>query len=390
MKTKKIIVAGSTGSIGKNTLDVIRKNPVFFKVAGLSCNSNWRMMFAQVEEFRPEAIAVSGNFKNKDYEILEQEIKKTFSGEKVKVYRGPNALIDMIKETNADVVVNGVSGASGLFVSFWALMSGKDLALANKESIVMAGELLLDMAKKKSREILPVDSEHSAVFNLMRILDRSSIDEIVLTASGGAFRDYTIEQLKNVKVADALRHPTWQMGKKITIDSASMANKGLEVIEANKLFSFSPEKLKVVIHPQSIVHSFVRTRDGMLYAQIGKPDMRLPIQNALTYPEIKETGFSRLLLDNVTLDFRKVDFLKYRMLSLAYEVIEHGGVFPIVYNASNEVAVSMFINNRIKFIDIPGVVEQSLSKNWHGEALNIEDIMEVDLRARKISEEYIR
>ncbi len=389
MKRKKIIVVGSTGSIGISTIDVIRKNPAWFEIVGLSCNSNWKKMVNQVEEFHPNSVAVSANI-GKDYSILREEIKKYVSVKKVNIFTGPNALIDMVKETNADIVVNGVAGSAGLFVSFWALMSGKDLALANKESIVMAGELLLDTARKQGRKILPVDSEHSAIFNLMRVIDKKNIDEIVLTASGGAFRDYTIEQLKNVTVADALRHPTWKMGKKITIDSASMANKGLEVIEANKLFSFSPEKLKVVIHPQSIVHSLVRTKDGMLYAQIGKPDMRLPIQNALTYPEIKDAGFSRLLLDNVTLEFRKIDYLKYRMLSLAYQVIEQGGVSPIVYNASNEVAVLLFMQEKINFIDIPKVVEQSLSKNWYKEALSIEDVMEIDLKARKISEDYVK
>ncbi|MCD6122714.1 MAG: 1-deoxy-D-xylulose-5-phosphate reductoisomerase [Spirochaetales bacterium] len=393
MKIKRIIVAGSTGSIGSSTVDVVRKNPDLFKIAGLSCNTNWQKMFVQADEFLPEAVAVSVGFENdgvNSHKFLKQESRNYTFKDNIKIYVGTNALVDMVRETKADLVVNGVSGASGLLVSFWTLMSGKDLALANKESIVMAGELLLDMAKKKEREILPIDSEHSAVFNLMRILDRSSIDEIVLTASGGALRDYTTEQLNNVTVADALRHPTWKMGKKITIDSASMANKGLEVIEANKLFSFSPEKLKVVIHPQSIVHSLIRTKDGMLYGQIGKPDMRLPIQNALTYPEIRDTGFSRLFLDDVTLEFRKIDFQKYRMLSLAYSVIEEGGVLPIVYNAANEVAVSMFIDEKIKFVDIPDVVEQSLSKNWQGKALSIEDIMDVDLRARKISKDYIR
>ncbi|NOY07573.1 MAG: 1-deoxy-D-xylulose-5-phosphate reductoisomerase [Spirochaetes bacterium] len=387
MKLKRIIIAGSTGSIGTSTLDIVRQRPELFKVVGLSCNRNWEKLLSQIAEFSPEVAAVEQSLSADAKKTLESAVRNNHLNTEPVLYMKEQAVAEMVRETGADIVVNGISGSAGLFTSYWALQSGKDLALANKESIVMAGKLLFDLAEKKGRVILPVDSEHSAIFNLMRIIDRKAVDEIVLTASGGAFRDLSIKQLENVTVEDALQHPTWRMGAKITIDSASMANKGLEVIEASRLFDISPERIKVIIHPQSYVHSMIRTRDGMLYAQIGKPDMRLPILNALTYPEIKETGFNRLLLDNINMDFRRVDLEKYRMLALAYDAVTHGGAYPIVYNASNEAAVSMFIKNRIRFIDIPHVVEGSLNRNWPGDTDSLESIMEID--AKMVSEEYI-
>jgi 1-deoxy-D-xylulose-5-phosphate reductoisomerase len=267
--------------------------------------------------------------------------------------------------------------------------SGKNLALANKETIVMAGRLILPLAAEQGVNILPVDSEHSAVFYLLRNRPRPELEEVILTASGGAFRDFPLEALANVSVRDALRHPNWSMGPKITIDSATMANKALEVIEAGRLFDLTPDRIKVVIHPQSSVHSLIRTVDGSLFAQISKPDMRIPIQNALCYPELSPVGFGRLELENVTLEFLPVDYNRFPLLALGYEAARQDGPLPIVFNAANEVAVAAFIQGEITFDKIARLVETCLAAAWPNLHDNLDDVIFIDAQARALARQSI-
>jgi 1-deoxy-D-xylulose-5-phosphate reductoisomerase len=296
----------------------------------------------------------------------------------------------MIGEVGADMVLNGISGSSGLLPSLKAVEAGRDIALANKETIVMAGPLILDLARKKKVRILPIDSEHSAVFNLMRFCRQNDIDEIILTASGGAFRDLSKKEMEDVKPEDALRHPTWKMGPKITIDSATMANKGLEVIEAMHLFNKNVEKIKVVIHPQSIVHAMVRTRDGSLYTQLSEPDMRVPIQNAMSYPDVLPCGYANLDLASQTLTFLPWDKDKYPMLSLAYEAARVGGSAPILYNAANEEAVEAFTSQRVKFTSIAKIVKVVMDTRPVKRVSGIEEILAEDRETREATKRIIK
>ena len=373
MDKKKIIILGCTGSIGKNTIDIISEMRDNFEIAALSANTNETSLLSIADRFNVKKIALT---------------RKTPQSDRI-AYHGKFSLIKMIKETEADIVVNGVAGADGLKPSIISLETGKDLALANKETIVMAGGLIKSLAAGKSKNIIPVDSEHSAIFHLLRDRNFKTVSEIIITASGGAFRDLRTEDLKNVTLEDAVKHPNWSMGQKITIDSASMANKGLEVIEAHQLFDLDIERIKVLIHPQSMVHSLIRTAEGSIYAQISRPDMRIPIQNALTYPDTGPSLFGALDLDNITLDFRKPDFSKYRMLSLAYEAVKSGEGFNIAYNAANEAAVAAFSERKIHFLDIPAVTEQTLSSDWKSRISSFEEVFETDSMARSLAEKII-
>jgi 1-deoxy-D-xylulose-5-phosphate reductoisomerase len=371
MDKKKVIILGCTGSIGQNTIDIIDAMPDSFEIAALSANTREAELLKLSDKFNVKKLALTG---------------KSPSSEKIQ-YSGKDALIRLISETEADIVVNGVAGSEGLKPSIISLETGKDLALANKETIVMAGGLINSLAEEKSRNIIPVDSEHSAIFHLIKGQKKEQVSEIIITASGGAFRDLTKEDLGNVTLEDALKHPNWSMGQKITIDSASMANKGLEVIEAFQLFNIDLENIKVLIHPQSMVHSLIRTREGSLYAQISKPDMRIPIQNALTYPDLGPALYGSLDLDNLSLDFRKPDFDKYRMLYLAYESAKNGDGYNIAYNAANEIAVDAFTKKKIRFIDIPVITEKTLSRGWKNRITSFDEIFETDLKAREIADE---
>lgn len=374
---KKVIILGSTGSIGKNTLDIIKNYSDFFTVDGLSCYSRIHDLTTQIEEFKPKAVAVA-NPQSPDIDC------PGFSG---KIYKGPRGILDMIEESDADIVVNGISGSRGLLPSFKALESGKDCALANKETIVMAGPLILEKAGELNKRIIPVDSEHSALFQLLHQIDPKRISEIIITASGGAFRTMSAKNLETVKLEDALKHPTWNMGTKITIDSATLGNKGLEVIEAHYLFAMPLSKIKVVIHPQSFVHSLVQTIDGCLFAQISEPDMRMPIHYALFYPGVSPSMFGTLDLAGKEFTFLPVDHEKYPMLSLAFKAAESGTTYPIVYNAANEIAVHEFITNRIPFTGIPKIVEKTLDRVWEKSVNSIDTILAVDERARIIARE---
>jgi 1-deoxy-D-xylulose-5-phosphate reductoisomerase len=305
------------------------------------------------------------------------------------------------------MTVNGIAGAAGLLPSAAAILAGSDLALANKETVVMAGDIILPLAAEKKVTILPVDSEHSAIFNLLNAHGREGVEELILTASGGPFRKLNRREMEKVRPADALAHPTWKMGPKITIDSASMANKGLEVIEAVRLFGFSPEKVRVLIHPQSVVHSMIRMKDGAVYAQLSGPDMRLPIHEALCYPECGESSFGALDFDTLTLEFERPDFERFPMLPLAWEAIRRGGLYPCVYNAANEAAAAAFLSGKAGFLDIPVIVGYVLNMKWdgpgdtagrkkdrsgvsrHGTA-GLEAVLEADAGARSAAAEFIR
>lgn len=381
---KRVAVLGATGSIGKNTLDVLRAGKDDFEPVLFSSHSDVTGLLALSREYPAAALALSSG----DGGTMPDT-----------AYLGRQGLLRAIAECGADIVVNGIAGAAGLEPSLAALEAGADLALANKETIVMAAPLVFALAEEKKVRIIPVDSEHSAVFNLVEAHGRDKLEEILLTASGGPFRKRTREELAAITLKDALNHPTWNMGPKITIDSASMANKGLEVIEAAFLFGVSPEQIAVVVHPQSIVHSMIRLRDGAVYAELSKPDMRRPIHNALYYPACTPCAFGRLGFDALTLEFEKPDGEKFPMLPLAYEAARKGGQYTTVYNAANETAVAAFLTGTVGFLDIPRIVEYVLNKDWSSggisspgtgeKAAALEAILDTDRRARKLAENYI-
>jgi 1-deoxy-D-xylulose-5-phosphate reductoisomerase len=371
---KKVIVLGSTGSIGTSALDIIDNHRDDFELVGLSANTREEELLIQAGQYNKPATALTG--------------KKTT--DKRITYSGPDGLLRMIEETDADIVVNGISGAVGLAPSVAALNSGKDLALANKETMVMAGSLINRLADKKNHRILPVDSEHSAIFHLMEKRSSEEIDEIIITASGGPFRGYTKEQLEKVTAQQAMKHPTWDMGYKISIDSASMANKGLEVIECWRLFNVPLDKIKVLVHPQSYVHSLIRTVDMAMYAHISHPDMKLPIQNALYYPDMQPVPDSFLDLAGKELTFSKPDHENFPMLPLAYRAAESGGSFPIVYNAVNEEAVQALVDEKIGFTEIPEITEDLFNKDWSTEPQSFEEVLSIDKECRKMAQEMIQ
>lgn len=367
---RNIAVLGATGSIGKNTLDVIASYPEDFEVVLLSANRDLETL-----------ISISSSYPAAILALADSSLKSSAGSASISFW-GPEGLLQAIRESGAHIVVNGIAGAPGLLPSLTALESGADLALANKETIVMAGSLAFAMAKKHSCRILPVDSEHSAVFQLLEAHEADALEEIILTASGGPFRNYTKEQLETVTLTDALAHPTWNMGGKITIDSASLANKGLEVIEAVRLFKVTPDRVKVLVHPQSYIHSMIRLKEGSLYAQMSKPDMRVPIHNALFWPEIRQCQFGRLDLAGQSLTFEKPREDLFPMLSLAYRAADLGTGYPVAYNAADEEAVAAFMKGQISFVDIGRVVEQVLQSPWTCEELILESILDVDTRAR--------
>jgi 1-deoxy-D-xylulose-5-phosphate reductoisomerase len=362
---KRVALLGATGSIGKSTLDVIRQCKDEFDLVLLSSHTDAPGLLALAGEFPGALLALSG----------------TARGPDAIPYRGSRGLLRAIAECRGDIGVNGIAGAAGLGPSLAALNAGMDLALANKETLVMAGPLVLALAKEKNRRVIPVDSEHAAIFELLEAHGRDRLEAILLTASGGPFRTYSREQLAAVSPREALAHPTWNMGVKISIDSATMANKGLEVIEAARLFALGPEEITVVVHPQSIVHSMVRFRDGTLYAQMSRPDMRLPIQQALSYPAGGNRSWGALDFDALTLEFTKPDVAAFPMLPLAYEALKRGPAYTVVYNAANEIAVAAFLEKRIPFLAIPQIVTRVLDREWTCD-LRLESILETDARAR--------
>jgi len=354
---KKIAILGSTGSIGVSTLKVVQKLNPSFQVVGLTANKNVKVLAQQIKAFRPRLAAIMD-------ESLVAELKTLTKGTNTKILGGEEGIIAVAGESGADLVLTAIVGAAGLKPTLTAIQKGKDIALANKETMVMAGEVVTKAAKKSGSKILPVDSEHCAVFQcLAGAPPLSEIHKVILTASGGPFRNLDQKQFHKITLKQALNHPTWQMGPKITIDSATLMNKGLEVIEAHFLFNIPFKKIDIVIHPESIVHSMVEFIDGSVMAQLGTTDMQIPIQYAMTYPARVTTPVKRLDLARVgQLNFQQPDRKKFLCVDLAYEAGEKGGTYPAVLNAANEVAVSRFLSGDIAFMSIPKIIDKVLSK----------------------------
>lgn len=382
---KQLCILGSTGSIGTQTLDVVRAYPERYGVYALCANRSIDLLVAQAKEFHPEVVCIADESL---YEALSSQLSAIhFEG---KVWTGADAIAEVVTMGSVDIVVAAMVGYAGLRPTIEAIKAGKTIALANKETLVVAGEIICDLALQHHAPILPVDSEHSAIFQSLVGEDRSEIEKILLTASGGPFRTFTREQMETVTAADALKHPNWEMGAKITIDSASMMNKGFEVIEAKWLFGVPVEKIKVLVHPQSIVHSAVQFTDGAIKAQLGAPDMRLPIQYALSFPERLASDFPRadlFALKNLT--FEKPDLERFPNLGLAYEAMHRGGNTPCVLNAANEVANLAFRENRCGFLQMSDIISETMAKAAFIAKPTYEDYVATDLEARKIAEQYL-
>jgi 1-deoxy-D-xylulose-5-phosphate reductoisomerase len=375
--TKQIAILGSTGSIGKNALRVIDSLGPQYEVVALSAHSNVGLLAEQARRYRPGFVAVT----NSDY----TEQLRGFIGDlDIEILAGPDGLIKIAELQEVDVLLTAVVGAAGLPAVLAAGRKGKRLAIANKEPLVIAGELLRKEIEKSGGVILPVDSEHSAVFQAMQSGSKEEVNKIILTASGGPFRQATAEDIRNVTLEQALAHPVWDMGPKITIDSATMMNKAFEIIEARWLFDIPVEKIEVLIHPESIVHSIVEFVDGSMIAQLGEPDMCLPIQYALTYPA-RVAGIARALrLEEIgTLTFEKPNLETFRALSLGYEVARTGGTAPVVFNAANEAAVEEFLAGRIKFVNIVEIIENCLNRHNVKATVSLEEVLEADAWARR-------
>lgn len=379
---RSIAILGSTGSIGTQTLQVVEANPALFQVELLTAQNNWELLVQQALRVQPNSVVI-GNKKNFN------AVKEALAHTDIKVFTGKESIIDSVKSTNIDVVLTALVGFAGLEPTIAAIKSGKAIALANKETLVVAGELITKLALEYRVPILPVDSEHSAIFQCLAG-EHSPIEKIILTASGGPFRQFSKEQLQTVTSAQALNHPNWCMGNKITIDSASLMNKGLEVIEAKWLFGLNPEQIEVVIHPQSIIHSMVQFEDGSIKAQMGLPDMRVPIQYALTYPYRAKSDFPRLnFTDYPQLTFEKPDTDRFPNLALAHEAMVKGGNMPCILNAANEIVVESFLRNDISFIEMSDIIAQTMGKISYVKNPSIEDYAQSDSEARVKTVEII-
>lgn len=378
MQKKGVAILGSTGSIGTQALEVIRAYPDKFDLQVITAQSNAKLLIEQARKFQPNAVVIADESKY-------QEVKEALFSEDIHVYAGNKALCQVVEFHEVNVVLTALVGYAGLKPTLAAIDAGKDIALANKETLVVAGELVTARARAKKINIYPVDSEHSAIFQCLVGEFHNPVEKIYLTASGGPFRGWKAETLKSVTPAQALKHPNWSMGAKITIDSASMMNKGLEVIEAKWLFGLKNEQIDVIVHPQSVVHSLVQFQDGSLKAQMGLPDMRLPIQFALTYPERFKTDFPRFnFLDYPQLTFEKADPNTFRNLQLAYDALEKGGTAACALNAANEISVQLFLEEKIGFLDIARINEQVMLQTPFIAAPGYEDYVETDRIAREI------
>ena len=381
---RRVAILGSTGSIGVQTLEVIEQNSKYFEVEVLTGNNNVELLARQVKKHKPNMVVVS----NEDrYEALKEMLKD----EPVKIFAGADALEQVVQIGTVDIVMSSLVGYAGLIPTIKAIQAGKTIALANKETLVVAGEIITEEAAKHKVSILPVDSEHSAIFQCLAGEEMNEIEKIYLTASGGPFRGFTMEQLEKVTAGDALKHPNWDMGNKITIDSASMMNKGFEVIEAKWLFGLTPEKIDVIVHPQSIVHSLVQFTDGSLKAQLGLPDMKLPIQYALHYPGRLPSKFKRFdFLDYPKLTFEKADTKIFRNLALAFEALHCGGNMPCILNAANEVVVQSFLNGEIRFTQMPDIIEKIMQKVSFVKKPGLEDYVQTDTETRALTYSAIK
>lgn len=376
MKTLSLL--GSTGSIGCNVLDVVRHFPDLYNVCGLAAGKNIAKLREQVLEFEPDCISVA---QEEDAEILRKELPGSYRD---KILFGTEGSQEVAAFTSADMTISAIVGAAGLLPTLAAIEAGKDIGLANKETLVMAGKLVMDLCSRKKVKLLPVDSEHSAIFQSLEAGRQDDVAKIILTASGGPFREKSYDELTTVTPAQALNHPNWDMGQKISIDSATLMNKGLEVIEAKWLFDMSVDTIDVVVHPQSIVHSLVEFQDGSVIAQLGIPDMRIPIAYALSYPRRLKMDLPGLNLAQCSnLEFHEPDYERFPALSLAFDAIEHGGVLPAVLNAANEVAVAAFLAEEISFLDIAATVATVMEKVREGSEDSIDDILHADFLARE-------
>ena len=387
---KKLAILGSTGSIGTQTLDVVREHPDRFEVYAICAHRSVDKLVEQARDFRPEVVCIADESL---YAELKQKLQAALGAdaEMMKVWAGSDAIAEMVTMPSIDIVVAAMVGYAGLRPTMEAIRAGKTIALANKETLVVAGELICALAEQYHAPILPVDSEHSAIFQSLVGEDHSEIEKILLTASGGPFRTWTLEQISRATAADALRHPNWDMGAKITIDSASMMNKGFEVIEAKWLFGVDVEKIEVLVHPQSIVHSAVQFTDGAVKAQLGAPDMRLPIQYALTFPERLGASFPRLdLFKTANLTFEKPDLERFPNLRLAYEAMHRGGNMPCVLNAANEVVNLAFREGKMGFLEMSDVIGKTMDKTTFVSEPSYEDYVASDADARRIAAEMIR
>lgn len=379
---REISILGSTGSIGTQTLEVI-ENLNDIKIAGISGNLNIELLEKQVRKFQPRFVAVMD-------EIQAEKLKNRLVGTNTQVLSGMEGLIQVATIDSVDTVVTSVVGNVGLKPTFEAISAGKNIALANKETLVSAGQLVMDLAKKKGISIYPVDSEHSAIFQSLQGNEGNSIRRILLTASGGPFRGKKKRDLLHITAADALKHPNWSMGKKITIDSATLMNKGLEVMEAKWLFGVSTDKIEVLVHPQSIMHSAVEYEDGAIIAQMGEPDMKVPIQYALTYPKRIKSPFPKVdFTKRNQLTFEKPDLETFPCLALAYHALEIGGTLPAVLNGANEIAVEKFLKEKITFLQISELIEQTMNAYTVKYEYTLEDLLEADAWARKYASSLI-
>ncbi|KAB3531346.1 1-deoxy-D-xylulose-5-phosphate reductoisomerase [Alkaliphilus serpentinus] len=368
---KRVVILGSTGSIGKQALKVVESNSESFEVVGLAVMTSINELEKQILKYKPKAVAVYDASKAKE---LKDRIKTD-----IKVLSGMEGLLELSAMEEANILLNSVVGSIGLQPTLTAIRAGKTIALANKETLVVAGRIIMEEAKRYGVDIIPVDSEHSAIFQCLKGENVKEIAKIILTASGGPFKDWSKENLKNVKPKDALKHPNWEMGKKITIDSSTLMNKGLEVIEAKWLFDVDMDNIKVLVHPQSIIHSMVEFIDHSVMAQLGVPDMMLPIQYAFTHPDRIEGRIPQLKLHEVgQLTFQQPDLEKFPCLSLAYKALEAGGTMPCVVNGANEVLVEAFLQESIGFYDIPRYIEGAMMVHKPYDYRTIEDVLEVD------------
>ncbi|EJW99539.1 1-deoxy-D-xylulose 5-phosphate reductoisomerase [gut metagenome] len=380
---KQIAILGSTGSIGTQALQVIEEHPDQYEAYVLTANNRVDELIAQARKFEPEAVVIAN-------ETHYPKLKEALADLPIKVYAGEDALCQIVAEKPVDIVLTAMVGYAGLKPTIHAIRARKTIALANKETLVVAGELINELAHINHTPILPVDSEHSAVFQCLAGEADNAIEKVILTASGGPFRTFSPEQLKHVTRVQALQHPNWDMGAKITIDSASMMNKGFEVIEAKWLFGVRPDQIEVVVHPQSIIHSMVQFEDGAVKAQLGMPDMRLPIQYAFSYPRRIKASFPRLDWTQCTqLTFEQPDTGRFRNLSLAYEALNRGGNMPCIVNAANEVVVAAFLRDGISFLGMSEVIEKTMQQVSFIHKPTYEDYVATDAEARRIARELV-
>lgn|SRR5574344_8047 len=379
---KKIVILGSTGSIGTQALDVIEEHSDLYEAYALTANNSVDLLIKQARKFLPEVVVIANEEK---YPLL----KDALSDLPIKAYAGADAICQIVQEKPVDIVLASMVGYAGLRPTIEAIKAGKVIALANKETLVVAGELINSLVNKYNVPLLPVDSEHSAIFQCLEM--NNKIEKIILTASGGPFRKFSKEELLYVTKEQALKHPNWDMGAKITIDSASMMNKGFEVMEAKWLFGVSPEQIEVVVHPQSVIHSMVQFEDGAVKAQLGVPDMRLPIQYAFSYPNRLKSSFDRLDFTTMgNLTFEKPDLTRFRNLDLAYKALNQGGNMPCIINAANEVVVDAFLHDKISFLAMSDVIENTMSKVAFISKPTYEDYVNTDDEARKLAASLIK